>query len=62
MLRFILVNGRTDATAVPSYVDAKLYNRNVDVRMAVVVVWGLIWMIGPEGTAPTWDNLRGETV
>lgn len=62
VLRSILVNGDTDAAAVPSYVGANLHNRGVDVRMAAVVVWGLLWFIGPEGTPATWDSLRGQTV
>ncbi|MEM6429269.1 MAG: ABC transporter substrate-binding protein, partial [Deinococcota bacterium] len=48
--------------AVPSYVGANLYNRGVDVRMAAVVVWGLLWLLGPEGTPTDWESLRGETV
>lgn len=62
VLRSILVNGDAEVTAVPSYVGANLYNRGVDVRMAAVVVWGLVWVLGPEGTLADWESLRGETV
>ena len=62
VLRSILVNGDTEVAAVPSYVGANLFNRGVDIRMAAVVVWGLIWLIGPEGTPATWESLRGQTV
>ena len=62
VLRAILVNGDTEVAAVPSYVGANLFNRGVDVRMAAVVVWGLIWLVGPEGTPTTWESVRGQTV
>ena len=62
VLRSILVNGDTEVAAVPSYVGANLFNRGVDIRMAAVVVWGLIWLVGPEGTSATWESLRDQTV
>jgi len=62
VLRSLLVNAQTEVTAVPSYVGANLYNRDVDVRMAAVVVWGLTWLLGPDGTPTEWESLRGQTV
>lgn len=62
VLRALLVNGDTDVAAVPSYVGANLYNRGVDIRMAAIVVWGLLWVLGPDGTPADWDSLRGQTV
>ena len=62
VLRSVLVNGDTDFAAVPSYVGANLHNRGVDVRMAAVVVWGLLWMVGPEGAPASWESLRGQKV
>jgi len=61
-LRPMLVNGESEVTAVPSYVGANLFNRGIDVRMAAVVVWGLLWVLGPEGAAPEWESLRGQTI
>lgn len=62
VLRALLVNGESEVTAVPSYVGANLYNRDVDVHLSAVVVWGLLWLIGPDGTPASWDSLRGQTV
>lgn len=62
ILRSLLVNNQTDVTAVPSYLGANLYNRGVDVRLAAVLVWGLLWVIGPDGTEADWKALRGQTV
>lgn len=62
VLRSLLVNGQSEVTAVPTYVGANLSNRGVDVRMAAVVVWGLLAVIGPEDAEPDWESLRGQTV
>lgn len=59
ILRSVLVNRGSEVTAVPTYVGANLANRGVDVKMAAVLVWGLLWMIGPDGAAPEWESLRG---
>lgn len=62
ILRSLLVTGGSDVTAVPTYVGANLANRGIDVKMAAVVVWGILHVLGPEGTPMTWESLRGETV
>lgn len=62
VLRSMLVNGQSEVTAVPTYVGANLSNRGVDVRVAAVVVWGLLWLIGPEDAEPSWEALRGQTL
>ncbi len=62
VLRSLLVGGDSDVTAVPTNVGANLYNKGVDVKLAAVLVWGLLHVIGPEGTSGSWDDLRGQTV
>lgn len=61
-LRSMLVKGDSEVTAVPTYVGANLANRDIDVKMAAVVVWGLLSVVGPEGTEPDWESLRGQTI
>lgn len=61
-LRPMLVNGESEVTAVPTYVGANLFNRGIDVHMAAVVVWGLLWVLGPDDAAPEWESLRGRTI
>jgi len=61
-LRGLLTSGRSDVTAVPTYVGANLANKGVDVKMAAVTVWGLLYLIGPDGAVHDWDALRGQTV
>lgn len=61
-LRPMLVNGESEVTAVPTYVGANLFNRGIDVHMAAVVVWGLLWVLGPDGTPTEWESLRGQKI
>lgn len=61
-LRGLLTSGRTDVTAVPTYVGANLANKGVDVKLAAVTVWGLLYLIGPDGAAHDWDALKGQTI
>lgn len=62
-LRALLVNGGTDFTAVPTYVAANMYNKDLDVKLAAVTVWGMLDLIGPDGSElDDWEQLRGETV
>ncbi len=62
VLRSLLVANKTDITALPTYVGANLSNKGVDVHLAAVVVWGLLWVIGPDGTPGDWESLRGQTL
>mgnify|MGYP001184838377 CR=1 FL=1 len=62
VLRSLLLAGRSEVTAVPTYVGANLANKGVDVRLVAVVVWGLLWVIGPDGEKASWESLRGQTV
>ncbi len=62
MLRSQLVDGGADVTAVPTNVAANLYNKGVGIRMAAMLVWGLLYVVGPEGNTGGWKSLRGQTV
>lgn len=62
ILRSLVTSNQTDVTAVPTYVGANLYNKGMDVRMAAVTVWGLLYLVGPDGTAAEWESLRGQNV
>lgn len=61
-LRARLASGEADVSAVPTYVGANLYNRGLDVRLVNVLVWGMLYVVGPDGETVDWSQLRGETV
>lgn len=63
VLKSLLVNGETDLAATPSYASANLYNKGVPVRLVAMQVWGMLYVIGPEGSsAQGLEALRGKTV
>lgn len=62
VLRSQLLDNQADVAAVPTYTGANLFNKGIDVRMVAVVVWGLLWLVGPEGQTGNWNALRGQTV
>lgn len=61
-LRARLTSGQADVSAVPSYVGANLYNRGIEVKLLNVMIWGILYVVGPEGEAVDWESLRGQTV
>lgn len=58
-----LIQGDAEVAATPAYVAANLHNKGIDVRLVGPVVWGMLFVMGPEGTEDArWDDLRGEKV
>ncbi|MDO5092310.1 MAG: ABC transporter substrate-binding protein [Propionibacteriaceae bacterium] len=63
VLRSLLINNETDLAASPSYASANLFNKGVPVRLVAITVWGMLYVLGPEGTeAAGIDSLKGKTV
>jgi NitT/TauT family transport system substrate-binding protein len=61
-MRASVSSGRVRVTAAPSYAAANLYNRGLDIRMLDVAVWGMLYMVGPQGATVDWSDLEGKTV
>ena len=62
-VKSLLQKGQVDLAATPAYVAANLYNKGVDVRLVAPVVWGMIYVLGPDGS-PVGDPeaLKGKKV
>lgn len=61
-LRARISSGQVDVSAVPTYVGANLYNRGMDVKLVNTLIWGILYVIGPDGEKVSWEQLKGETV
>lgn len=62
-LKARLINGEADIAATPSHVAANLYNKGIDMRLVGPVVWGLLYVLAPEGTeVDNWEALRGQRI
>lgn len=61
-LRARISSGQAQVSAVPTYVGANLYNRGMDVKLINTLIWGILYVIGPEGKEVTWESLKGKTI
>lgn len=61
-LRARISSGQMQVSAVPTYVGANLYNKGMDVKLINVLVWGNLYIVGPEGEKIEWSNLKGQTI
>ena len=63
VLKSLLINGGTDLAATPSYASANLFNKGVPVRLVAITVWGMLYVVGPEGSAAQGiEALRGKKI
>ncbi|MDO5721089.1 MAG: ABC transporter substrate-binding protein [Actinomycetaceae bacterium] len=62
-LHAALLGGEAQVAATPANVAANMYNKGVDIRLVAQVVWGMLYVLGPEdATEGDWQALRGEKV
>lgn len=61
-LRSRIVSGQAQISAVPTNVAANLYNKGMDVQLINTLVWGMLYMIGPDGEEITFEDLKGKTI
>lgn len=61
-LRSRIISGQAQVSAVPTNVGANLYNKDTDVQLINTLVWGILYMIGPEGEAATFEDLKDKTI
>ena len=56
-----LISGEADIAIVPTNLGARLYNQDVPVQLAGVVVWGILYVVSSE-PLDGWDDLRGREI
>lgn len=61
-LRAGVISGKMAITGTPTYVAANLFNRGIDVRLASVVTWGLLYVMSREGKLASIADLKGQTI
>lgn len=62
-LKSLLIQDGTDLAATPSYAAANLFNKGVPIRLLAMQVWGMLYVIGPEGSSVQGlESLRGKKV
>lgn len=61
-MRSRITSGQVDVSAIPTYVGANLYNKDVDIQLINTLIWGVLYMVGPEGEELSWDSIKGKTI
>jgi NitT/TauT family transport system substrate-binding protein len=57
-----LASGEAAVGMLPANVAAQLYNRGVPIQIGAVTLWGLLYVVGPEGAVAEWSDLEGMTL
>lgn len=62
-MKTLIIQKQTDLAATPSYAAANLFNKGVPLRLVAMQVWGMLYVVGPQGSeAQGLEALRGKTV
>lgn len=54
-----VVKGEADFTVLPVNVAAKLYNLDVDISLANVSTWGILYLVSLDERIKNWEDLKG---
>lgn len=55
-----VIRNEADLTILPINVAAKLYNKKVDISLANVNTWGILYLVSTENGVTKWDDLKGK--
>jgi len=55
-----VIRNEADFTIIPVNMAAKLYNNKVDISLADVNTWGILYLISTENGINKWDDLKGK--
>lgn len=61
-LRAILLNNGAHFVAIPTNVAANLYNKNVDIKLINVPVWGILEILTRDKNIKTIEDLKGKEI
>lgn len=57
-----VVKGEADFTILPLNTAAKLYNKKVDISLANVTTWGILYLLSSDPSVTDWQSLKGKEV
>ena len=55
-----IAKGEADFTVLPLNVAAKLYNKQVDISLANVSTWGILYLLTTDNQVANWQDLKGK--
>ncbi len=57
-----IINGEADLTVLPVNVAAKLYNKKVNISLANISTWGILYLLSSDNTVKEWSDLKGKEI
>ncbi|OPX89650.1 MAG: NMT1/THI5 like protein [Pelotomaculum sp. PtaB.Bin104] len=54
-----VLKGEADFSVLPVNVAAKLYNTGIDISLANVNTWGILYLVSVDDTVKEWQDLKG---
>lgn len=57
-----LITGEVDAAGLPTNVAAMLYNKKVDIQVAAIIGWGVMYVVSGDPKIKDWQDLKGKEV
>ncbi len=61
-LRAILLNNGASFVAIPTNVAANLYNKNIDIKLLNVPVWGILEILSRDANAKSIDDFKNKEI
>lgn len=61
-LRSRISSEQAQISALPTNVAANLYNNGMDIQLINTLVWGILYIVGPEGEELSTEDLAGKTI
>ncbi|MDD2554101.1 MAG: ABC transporter substrate-binding protein [Desulfotomaculaceae bacterium] len=55
-----VAKGEADFTVLPLNVAAKLYNKQMDISLANVSTWGILYLLTTDSQSADWQDLKGK--
>ncbi|PNW44821.1 UNVERIFIED_CONTAM: nitrate ABC transporter substrate-binding protein [Euhalothece sp. KZN 001] len=61
-IKALLTSRQGQMAANPTLLSAGLYQKEFPLRLLNVMIWGNIYVLSPDGSIATWEDLRGKSV
>ncbi len=57
-----IISGEADVAAIPTNTAAVLYNKGIAIKLAAITNWGVMYVVGRDGSVKSWKDLKGREV
>lgn len=57
-----LITGETDIAGLPTNMASILYNRGVEIQIAAIIGWGVLYVVGTDPLVEKWTDLKGKEI